>query len=108
MINSSLNPIEKIKTTDSDLSAVQDNIVRSLSSLLVKEILDGQILKNISLASGSINKVSHLLSRPVTGYIVIKKNANATIWDSESSNAQKDLFLTLNTSANCTVSLWVF
>jgi ATP-dependent protease ClpP protease subunit len=105
---SSLNPLERLKVKDSELSSVQDNVIRSVAPILQKVIIDGQILEDISIATGAVRNISHGLGRPITGYFIMKRNANAQIWDSEATNTQKDIYLKLNSSANCIVSIWVF
>lgn len=85
-----------------------ERIFTTFVGILSKQIIDGQLLKDVSIPTGSVVKVPHTLSRKVTGYIVIKKNANAQIWDSEASNTLPTKFLNLNSSANVVISLWVF
>lgn len=80
----------------------------TLDGILNKEILDGVLLKDVLVATGAVRHIQHGLARPVTGYIVVKRNANSVIWDSEASNNRKELFLDLNSSATVTVTLWVF
>lgn len=85
---------------------VQDNVNSAFIPLQSAQIINGQVLKGILLTTGQDNPVSHKLGRELVGYIVIKKNANADVWDSTS--ATPTLTVVLQTSANCTVDLYVF
>lgn len=101
-------PFRKVRSDDDVIRQLQGAIDLVFQTLLPKEILDGNLLKDVDLVSGSVNMVQHKLARKSQGYLVIKKNANATIWDSEDINDFRDSFLQLRASADCTVSLWVF
>lgn len=97
---------KQIKSADYELMKVQDNVNSALIPVLTAQIIDGQVLKGITLVSGVDNTVNHRLGRDLVGYIVIRKNANAAVWDSTS--ATPALTLILQTSVNCTVDLYVF
>lgn len=85
---------------------VQDNVNAAFIPLQASQIINGQVLKGVSLTTGQDNIVNHRLGRELVGYIVIKKNANADVWDS--STLTPALTVVLQTSANCTVDLYVF
>lgn len=103
-----LTPYVKIRTNDEDLATVQERVDDTFRPILNKDLLDGRLIKSVSLVSGSTNNVEHGLSRAVNGYIVVKKSATATIWDDELTNTTPISFLQLRTSANVIVDLWVF
>lgn len=100
--------IKKLITDDADLMRVQQNYIESLNDLFTSvTILDGIILKDIVLVSASTNKVAHKLGRAVRGFLVVKKSGVADIYNS-TVQSLSDSFLSLETSVNVTVSLWVF
>lgn len=102
-------PFRKVRSQDKDLRLVQDAIETPLRDIQSRKILDGQLLENIPISSTlSVNKIPHGLSKPLTGWIVVRQSASATIWDSQGDNENPNLFLNLNTTASCVVSLWVF
>lgn len=101
-------PFQKIGTSIPLVDQVVEKAAISFDSLFNKEILDGRLILDIPLSSAATNRVAHGLQRAAVGYIVVKKNANAQIWDSEASNTLKSLFLDLNCSAAVTVSIWIF
>lgn len=90
------------------MANLNENLQSMLEPVLKKEILDGILLKNITLTTGVLNHVSHKLQRPVIGYFVVRADASSNVWDSEDDNLNRDVFLDLRCSANVTVSLWVF
>lgn len=100
--------IKKLITDDADLMRVQQNYIESLNDLFTSvTILDGIILKDIVLVSASTNKVAHKLGRVARGFLVVKKSGVADIYNS-TVQSLPDSLLSLETSVNVTVSLWVF
>lgn len=93
------------KTSDRDLDKVQDSLSRIFNSIQTKEILDGRLIQDVSIVSGA-NEINHGLGKPIRGWIVVRKNANQTVYDSVSSTP--DSTFILNASGTVTISLWVF
>lgn len=89
-------------------SKMQENIQAALTPLINSVIIDGTLLKNISLISGQVNVIDHKLAREIIGYIVIRKDSNSNVWDSQKTNNLKNINLKLHTDNNCEVDLWVF
>lgn len=99
--------LQRIQTADRVLNMIQDNVSNILDPYSSKEILQGQILQNIELASGA-NTVAHKLNRKLLGWFVIRQRSSATIYDTQDSQTQPALFLSLVASANVTIDLYVF
>jgi hypothetical protein len=99
---------KKIGTDNFELKQVQENTEQALESLLNNPILNGVLLRSVQLTTGSPSLVEHKLGRKPLGYLVTKRNANATIYDTETTSVAEQNFLKLNTSANVTVDLWIF
>lgn len=100
-----LKAFKKIQTQDYITSIIQDNVDQAVSPIIQSEIIDGILLKNISLVSGQVNQVSHKLNRKPIFWIVARQDSNSVVW--ESSTLTTDLFLVLNCSANCIINLWI-
>ena len=98
-------PFNKVRTEDDNLRRVQDNIEAPLKDISSKTILDGQLLTGIKLTASLPNQVAHKLGRKPVGWIVSGLTENATIWEVKKPSS---LFLYLEPSADCTLSLWVF
>lgn len=82
---------------------LQSNIEDSITGLLQNALLSGRLVESVNLVSGD-NKLEHKLGRKIRGYIFVKKSGAADIYNS----SDDELFLTLNSSANITASIWIF
>ena len=71
-------------------------------------ILDGHLIENQELASGSTSTISHSLNRNLIGYVVIRRNAAQHVYDVQDTNTTPDKTLLLTASGTVTVDLWVF
>lgn len=98
---------KKLGISEED-SKFQDNVNETFGSILGSQILDGVLLTDIELTTGVSNNIEHKLGREIIGYIIVKKNANSIIWDSQDTNKLSNLTLVLNCSANVKISLWIF
>jgi len=95
----------QINTNDRELKLIQSNIDSAINSVIRAQILDGVLLESVALVTGA-NKIEHKLDRKYVGYIVVRNNSTATVYDS--SSIETDVYVTLTASAPTTVSLWVF
>lgn len=98
---------KKIQSQDDVLNRVQDQIEVSFQELGRTEILDGVLLRNVSLTTGA-NDIEHKLDRTVRGWFLTRKRANADVWDTQDNNARPTKFLTLQASADVVVDIWAF
>lgn len=102
-----ISSFQKNRTASEDLNLVQDACALVFKDLARREVIDGIFIKEVSLLSSKTNFIPHGLNRDCQGYVVVKKNANASIWDTAESVTPKKT-LALKTSADVTVNLWVF
>lgn len=96
----------KVQVEDEALNRVQDRIKQVTDALVANQLLEGRLL-TVTLTAGAFTRVSHGLGRPPTGYLVVRRNANAVIWD-QPNGTDSGAFLQLQPSATVTVTLWVF
>jgi len=96
--------LPKFTTESQPLMLLQTKWSSILNPLLSNPLVNGILLKNISLINGD-NVVNHKLGRNPQGYIIIDINASASIYRNEPFN---ELTLGLASDADCTVSLYVF
>lgn len=75
-----------------------------LDPVLANQLVNGNLIANISLVTGS-NVINHLLSRMQVGWILTDQQAAASIYRSKAFNAST---LTLMASAPAVVSIWCF
>lgn len=104
----SIQPYKKVRTDTDIVRQVQDAIEIPLKDISSRAILDGQILSGVELSSGVDNIIDHKLQRKLVGWIIMRQSANANIWDLQNLNTRPQQSLVLQTSANVTVSIWVF
>jgi hypothetical protein len=105
-----MTKLRDLKKLDSELQEVvklQEYVGRCISAIISSQVLDGTLLQNVSLKSG-LNEVAHKLGRKPQGWIIVRKRANANIWDEQDSNSKSKLTLRLQASAAVKVDLWVF
>lgn len=88
-----------------ELNLLQTKWRSELNPLLSEPILSGNLLKNITLVAAHSNVINTGLARTQQGWIITDLNASSTIYRSAPFNATT---LTLITSADCIVNLWVF
>jgi hypothetical protein len=96
--------LTQFQSSDRVLQMMQSSWASSINPVLSKEIVQGTLLQNVALVTGN-NVVNHLLGRKQVGWMIADQNAAASIYRSAALN---DLTLTLNSSAPCVISLWVF
>ncbi len=78
-----------------------------LNPVLKNPLVDGVLLKNITLVVGS-NQINHKLGRNLQGWLIVRLRGAAVVYDTQDSNQMpsKTLLLTSDTGVN--VDLWVF
>jgi hypothetical protein len=99
--------LKKIRTSDADLKNVQDSLELVLNQIIRRGILDGILVENVSLVSGS-NIVDHTLDRAPKGFIIVARNANQQVWNGTSTKIVPKRNIDLESSGAVTVSLWFF
>lgn len=103
-----MKDLKGISTSNPELSRLQSNLDNWASSIMKSGLNDGLLLKSVVLSTGVINAVEHKLGRELSGWIIVRKRANAQVWDSQDTNIFKTKSLALECSANVTIDLWVF
>lgn len=82
---------------------MQTNVAQVLESLIAIPLLDGVLIKEVPVTTTGV-KVSHLLRRQPVGWIIVDQNAAGSVyrtaWDVNS--------ITLQSSANTQINMWVF
>lgn len=99
-----MRKLTTIATNNPEIKQLQANVKTVITRIVDKEVLNGVLLRDIKLTNGIVESISHKLGRTPLGYIVVRKNANSVIWDSTLDSK----LISLNCSADVTVSIWVF
>ncbi len=93
---------QKFHQGSQELQRLQKNVEDAFGPIVKNVLLNGRLLE-ATLASGS-NKIEHKLGRKINGYIIVKRNANVSVYNT----SDDELYLTLNSSGAASVSIWVF
>ena len=101
-----LPQLRRTNTADRILGMLEDSVANLYAWLAGQPHLDARLVAGVRLAAGSSNKISHLLGRTMSGWVVVRKRATADIWEDASTDPR--LFLSLETSADVEVDLLVF
>lgn len=101
-------PFRKGKMPERVLQDLQDAVSAVLDPLVrLVALIHGRLIANVALSTTPVN-VEHKLDRPLVGWIVVRKNADARIWEDQATTVDGSKFLRLDASAAVTVTLWVF
>ena len=99
---------KKINTTIKELYQTQENIEQVLKPILNSAIIDGVLIKDIDVGT-SDTIVNHKLGRPPLGWLIVKRNENAVIYESATTNNDRNRFLILQASSATTDTyFWIF
>lgn len=83
----------------------QPKLAAALNPILGLPILNGNQVNNVTLTANIPKAVNHLLQRMPQGWFITDINANAAVWRTQPFNTNA---ITLESSANVTISLWVY
>jgi len=103
-----LQGLRQFNVVDADLDRLYQNVARFARQFTDKPLIDGIILKDLSLLSASDNSINHKLGREIQGWVIINKTAQSDIWAVPTKQTRTSKTLVLNCSADVTVSLYVF
>lgn len=93
-----------LQTKDQDFALMQQRWASQLNPVLANLLVQGFLLKNISLING-VTTFNHYLDKQMTGWQVVDQDAPADFFRSQPLNSQT---LTLTSDAAVTVNIWVF
>ncbi len=96
-----------LQSDSEQLTMVQTRWASILQPLLTNPMLEGAVLKQVQLTSGS-NVINHKLGRKLQGWIITRQRGPANVYDTQDANAMPQLTLQLESSASVSVDLYVF
>lgn len=100
-----MKSFKRVHTPNELLNRVQDNMSLFADALVKIPLLDGILIKDVVLGTTEV-RINHTLGREPQGWIIVKKNAAADIY--ESSSTLTDRYLSLTATATVTASIWIF
>lgn len=99
--------LPSFNTRIQEFSLMQSAWATQLDPVINLPTNKGLILKEVQLVTGS-NLVNHRLSRNLQGWFIIRQRGPASVYDTQDTNQQSTLTLSLVSSANVSVDLFVF
>jgi hypothetical protein len=104
-----MQPYVRSGTNNTDIQRVENSLISTLQSIITNPLLNSPTLKKaVVLTTGIDNVVDHGLNRPVTGWIIVDKNASADIYQSTTINTMPTTSIILNTTSTVTVTILFF
>jgi len=99
-----------------EFNSSQSQLEEVLTPITKSQVVDGLLLKSIDLTASADNLVEHKLGREPLGWIVVRKFANCTIWESltatiggASQKYDRKKFINFQVSTTTTnIHFWVF
>jgi len=104
----SLKDFKKINVKDYETSMIQDNVSEYLKQITNNPRINGLLIENIDLVFGQTTTVNHGLGRAIRGFEIVYKNNSVDIWAEDSNQSLPTKTITLSTSADATINLWVY
>lgn len=102
-----MNNLPQFQTDDRDFQLMQSAWATAINPLLRNAALNGSLIQNVVLVTGS-NQVNHKLGRKLQGWFIVRQRAAASVYDQQDSNTSPALTLSLVSSANVNVDIYVF
>lgn len=103
-----IKAFKKLPTANREVDQLQNNIEQYAQPITASQIIDGVLLKSVTLSSATTTVVDHKLGRKLLGWTIVRKRADSRVWDSQDSNKAQDRTLWLECSADVVVDIWVF
>ena len=93
---------EYINFNDYKLEKIQNNISKSFA-LINADFTNGLLISDIALTA-VVTQVNHGLRKTPSGYIVLKRNAGAVVFN----GSINENYIELSSTVNVTVDIWIF
>jgi hypothetical protein len=95
--------LKTVNTSDKNLQLIQDYVNQALTAIQLSTFQGGVLLADVALTTAG-TQVVHTLGRTPKVCFPVLMNADSRVWVTASDSKT----VTLDCSANVTVSLWVF
>ena len=97
-----MKSLKTIRSGNYNIDKIQDNLAQYLEQFTGLFLLDGILHKDIEI--NTTFALEHKLSRVPLGYLVIKKDSAASIYNGDITST----LLNFTSSASVTADIWVF
>ncbi len=97
--------LQRHDAQDRDLGELQDRLAEFAQQVSECPLLVGNTVEDIAIVAGTPETVYHKLDRTPEGWLVVRRSASAVVFESGTFDATE---ITLDASANVTVTVWVY
>lgn len=104
----SLPPLPRIISDNFDIQSLEQNVAQAVNPLLAAPDAGKVAITNVAVSNVAATDIPHGLGRPIVGWVITRKDAQADVWDTQSTNPYPAKTLRLNASGPCTLSLLVW
>ena len=91
-----------------NVTQTQSNVNTVVKEIANSSIIDGVLIEDVELASGTSTKIAHKLGRTLQGWIIVGRNAAQHVYDENSGQTDLSTYLHLTAGGTVTVNVWVF
>lgn len=103
-----IRPFTKSNPNDKAAANLESAMVACWESIVKNPLLQNlNIVKNVSIST-SDTTVSHGLGKAITGWVVVRKNANIVVYESSTTNSAPTASIILKASGSGTISVLFF
>lgn len=103
-----LRNYERVNLTSPELREFEYRIEETFRPITTSTIIDGRLISDIDLASGTVSKIAHKLGRKLQGWVIVGKGAAQHVYDNNSGQSDLDEYIHLTAGGTVTVNVWVF
>lgn len=101
--------VSRLNPNNADLVRVQDNIKRVVDPVLANPLLQGKLVKSISVTAATQFQLQHGLGRQPVGYFITRTQGSSSVTLYESATQPNpSSYLLCVPSATGTIDVWVF
>lgn len=107
-----IQTFRRVRSKDKDITNLVDSAGEVLDTISAKALLDGVLIKDVSITVGTQKSVNHTLGRELQGWFITRQTADCNFWDSQDSNTVPTRTLLIESAhastTTVTIDLWVF
>ena len=102
--------VKQIDPENRDITQTQSNVNSAVQQIANSPIIDGVIIKDVSFTGDLDTVVNHKLGREPLGFIVIGQSQGDVVYESTTTNNNRDKYLLLKkgTANTVTINFWIF
>jgi hypothetical protein len=102
--------VKQIDPNNRDVTQTQSNVNTAVKQIANSPIIDGVIIKDVSFVGANDTVVNHKLGREPLGFIVIGQKQGDVVFESTTTNNNRDKYLLLKkgTANTVTINFWIF